>query len=79
MLAIRTLLGLEPKGDVLTAAADPVLPPWFGILTVEGIPGRWGKTNVTAKGDEKTTLTMKQLYQMILTRRSELGTEDLAA
>jgi hypothetical protein len=49
------------------------------MLSVEGIPGRWGKTNVTAKGDEKSTLTMKQIYEMVLTRRSELGTEDLAA
>jgi glycogen debranching enzyme len=79
MLAIRTLLGLEPKGDVLTSAADPVLPSWFGMLSVEGIPGRWGKANVTAKGDETATLTMKQIYEMVLTRRSELGTEDLAA
>ena len=79
LLAIRTLLGLEPKGDVLTAAADPVLPPWFGILSVEGIRGRWGKANVSAKGDEKIAVAMKQIYEMVLTRRSELGTEDLAA
>jgi glycogen debranching enzyme len=79
MLAIRTLLGLEPKGDVLTSAADPLLPSWCGVLTVEGIPGRWGKASVTAKGDEKGILTMKQIYETVLTRRSELGTEDLAA
>jgi glycogen debranching enzyme len=79
MLAIRTLLGLEPKGDVLTSAADPVLPGWFGMLSVEGIPGRWGKANVTVKGDETQTLSMKQIYETFLARRTELGTEDLAA
>jgi glycogen debranching enzyme len=79
MLAIRTLLGLEPKGDVLTSAADPVLPEWFGVLSVEGIPGRWGKANVTAKGDEKKALSIKDIYEKFLTKRAELGTEDLAA
>jgi glycogen debranching enzyme len=79
MLAIRTLLGLEPKGDVLTSAADPVLPGWFGMLSVEGIPGRWGKANVAVKGDETQTLTVKQIYETFLARRTELGTEDLAA
>src|SRR5262249_54369215 len=79
MLAIRTLLGLEPKGDVLTSAADPVLPPWCAVLSVEGIPGRWGKADVTAKSKEAESLTRKEIYEMVLTRRSELGTEDLAA
>src|SRR5262249_24621082 len=53
MLGIRTLLGLEPRGEVLTAAAAAVIPPWLGTLTVEGIRGRWGKATVSAKGDEK--------------------------
>ena len=79
MLAIRTLLGLEPKGDVLTSVSNPVLPPWFGVLTVEGIPGRWGKANVSAKGDEKSMLTMKQIYERVLANRSDLGEEELAA
>jgi glycogen debranching enzyme len=79
MLAIRTLLGLEPKGEVLTSAADPVLPSWMGILTLENIPGRWGRAMVTAKGDEKAMLSMKQIYDEILTRRATLGNEVLAA
>jgi glycogen debranching enzyme len=79
MLAIRTLLGLEPKGEVLTSAADPVLPSWMGTLTVEGIPGRWGKATVTAKGDEKAVLTTKQIYEQILSRRAQLDQEELAA
>ena len=57
MLGIRTLLGLEPKGEILTSAADPVLVPWMGILTLENIPGRWGRATVTAKGDEKAVLS----------------------
>ena len=47
------MLGLEPKGNVLGFAADPVLPSWLGTLTVDGIPGRWGRTKVVAKGDDK--------------------------
>ncbi len=79
MLALRTLLGLEPKGEVLTSEVDAVLPPWFGTLTVEGIRGRWGRTNVTAKGDEKGMLSTKQIFERVLTRRAELGEEELAA
>jgi glycogen debranching enzyme len=79
MLGFRVLLGLEPKGEVLTAAPDPVLPNWLGTLTIEGIPGRWGRANITAKGDEKNMLTVKQMYETILSARSTLGEEDLAA
>jgi glycogen debranching enzyme len=79
MLGIRTLLGLEPKGEVLTSAADAVIPSWIGTLTVEGIRGRWGKANVSAKGDEKGTLTIKQIYERILSARAELDEEELAA
>jgi glycogen debranching enzyme len=79
MLAIRTLLGMEPKGKVLTSAADPVLPAWFGSLSVEGIRGRWGKASLTAKGDEKAMLTVKQIYARILTGRTQLDEDELAA
>jgi glycogen debranching enzyme len=78
MLGIRTLLGLEPKGDILTSAADPALPYWMGTLTVEGIPGRWGRANVSAKGDEKAMITGKQIYERILSDRIQPG-EELAA
>jgi glycogen debranching enzyme len=78
MLGIRTLLGLEPKGDVLTSADDVVLPLWMGTLTVEGIPGRWGRANVSAKGDEKAMITGKQIYELILSNRIQPG-EELAA
>jgi len=79
MLGIRTLLGLEPKGEVLTSAADAVIPSWFGTLAVENIRGRWGAANVSADGDKKTMLSTKQIYERILSARLELGEGELAA
>jgi glycogen debranching enzyme len=79
MLGIRTLLGLEPKGQILASSADPILPYWMGTLTVDGIPGRWGRTTVVAKGDDKAVLSMKQIYDRILTAREDLGKRELAA
>jgi glycogen debranching enzyme len=78
-LGIRTLLGLEPKGEVLTSAENPVLPSWSGMFSLEGIPGRWGRANVIVKGDEKAQPTVKQMFETVLTARSALGEEDLAA
>jgi len=79
MLGIRTLLGLEPKGEVLTSASDPVLPFWMGTLSVEGIPGRWGRASVVAKGDDTRVLTTKQIYERFLLRRQEMEEQGLAA
>ena len=79
MLGIRTLLGLEPKGEVLTSAADPVVPPWMTSITVEGIRGRWGKATVSVKAKEGPVPTIKQLYETVLQRRVEMGEEELAA
>ena len=79
MLGIRTLLGLEPKGEKLTSATDAVLPPWMGTLSVENIPGRWGTANIVAKGDDKAMLSMKQVYDQVLSARADLGMEELAA
>jgi len=79
MLGIRTLLGLEPKGDVLTSASEPVLPFWMGTLTVENIPGRWGRARVVAKGDDSKILSTKQIFEEALSRRTELDEEKLAA
>lgn len=79
MLGIRTLLGLEPKGEILTSVEDTILPPWMGTLTVDGIPGRWGRTKVVAKGDDNAVLSAKQMYESILTAREELGEAELAA
>jgi glycogen debranching enzyme len=79
MLGIRTLLGLEPKGEVLTSASNPVLPFWLGTLSVEGIPGRWGRANVVAKGDDKAMLSTKEIFERALSTRADLGEEKLAA
>ena len=79
MLGIRTLLGLEPKGNVLTSASKPVLPFWMGTLSVENIPGRWGRTKVVAKGDDSRILSTKQIFEEVLSARSGLDEEKLAA
>ena len=75
MLGIRTLLGLEPKGQILTSSANPILPRWMGTLTVDGIPGRWGRATVVGKGDDKAVLSTRQIYEQILTNREEWGQE----
>ena len=79
MLGIRTLLGLEPKGDVLTSVENPVLPRWMGTLTLDGIPGRWGRAKVVAKGDDKAMLSTKQIYDRLLAAREELDNKKLIA
>ena len=79
MLGIRTLLGLEPKGDVLTSVEDPVLPPWMGTLALDGIPGRWGRAKVVAKGDDKAMLSTKQIYERLLAARAEADKKELIA
>jgi hypothetical protein len=79
MLGFRTLLGLEPKGDVLTSVSEPVLPFWMGTISVENIPGRWGRANITAKGDDSKVLTTKEIFEEVLTNRAGLDEEKLAA
>jgi glycogen debranching enzyme len=79
MLGLRTLLGLEPRGDVLTSVAHPVLPFWMGTISVSNIPGRWGRASVTAKGDGGKILTTKQIFEETLARRAELDEQQLAA
>jgi glycogen debranching enzyme len=47
LLAIRTMLGLEPAGDHLTV--DPVLPDTIRRLEVRGVLGRWGRADAIAE------------------------------
>jgi glycogen debranching enzyme len=47
LLAIRTLLGLEPRGEHLTV--DPVLPTSIRRLEVHGVLGRWGRADAVAE------------------------------
>jgi glycogen debranching enzyme len=44
LLFIRTILGLEPRGDELQV--DPFLPRGVGRLELHGVPGRWGRASV---------------------------------
>lgn len=48
LLFIRTLLGLEPVGDRLLV--DPGVPKQIGRLELQGIPGRWGRSDAFARG-----------------------------
>jgi glycogen debranching enzyme len=50
LLAVRTLLGLEPRGEGL--AWDPVLPERIGRLALRGVPGRWGRADAAAEAEE---------------------------
>lgn len=71
MVGIRSLEGLGLRGDVLTSAANPVLPYWMETLSVEGIPGRRSKASVVAKGDDARLLTTKPVYEQFLLRGRE--------
>jgi len=75
LLGIRVLLGMEPHGEVLVS--DPVLPEWIGTLALEGVPGRWGKTNVIA--EQKGSPSYKQLYGRLMSQRQSLGDKNMAA
>jgi glycogen debranching enzyme len=46
LLFLRAVLGMEPSGDRLTV--DPALMQLAGRIQLQGIPGRWGKTDVAA-------------------------------
>jgi glycogen debranching enzyme len=43
LLLLRTVLGLEPDGEVLSS--DPAVPGEIGRLALHGIPGRWGRAD----------------------------------
>ncbi|MDI1435748.1 glycogen debranching N-terminal domain-containing protein [Polyangium sorediatum] len=47
LLAIRILMGLEPKGEELTSA--PVLPDDIASLSLRRVPGRWEPADVSAE------------------------------
>jgi hypothetical protein len=51
----------------------------MGTLSLEGIPGRWGRANVVAKGDDKAMVSPKQIFERILENRADLGEEKIAA
>jgi glycogen debranching enzyme len=47
LLLIRTILGLEPAGGHLNV--DAHLPQTIGQLDLNRVPGRWGRTDVSAE------------------------------
>jgi glycogen debranching enzyme len=48
LLLLRTMLGLEPLGDQLTA--DPALPSTVGWIGLLDVPGRWGRFDAFGRG-----------------------------
>jgi glycogen debranching enzyme len=55
LLLLRTMLGLDPVGDLLVV--DPALPVGIGDIALLDIPGRWGRIDAFGRGrigvDEK--------------------------
>jgi glycogen debranching enzyme len=78
MLCVRVLLGLEPKGKVLTCASDPVLPYWMQSLKLTGIPGRWGRVDISAE-QKGTVFGAADIYESILTARTDFDKDEAAA
>jgi glycogen debranching enzyme len=62
LLLLRTMLGLEPVGDLLVV--DPALPVGIGHVALLDIPGRWGRVDAFGRGrvslDEKKGLRQSQ-------------------
>jgi glycogen debranching enzyme len=48
LLLLRTMLGLEPAGDLLVV--DPALPVGIGHVALLDIPGRWGHVDAFGRG-----------------------------
>jgi hypothetical protein len=69
LLALRTMLGLEPIGDHLIV--DPALPGGIGHLELLDIPGRWGRVDAFGRG--------RVNVQSRGGRRQQLGTTDAPA
>jgi glycogen debranching enzyme len=53
LLLLRTMLGLEPIGDLLLV--DPLLPKGIERLELLDIPGRWGRIDAFARRRVETT------------------------
>ena len=52
LLLLRTMLGLEPVGDLLVV--DPALPVGIGHVALLDIPGRWGRVDAFGRGRESS-------------------------
>lgn len=53
LLLLSTVLGLTPAADGL--CCDPHVPPELGEIVLSGVPGRWGRADITA--ESATTAT----------------------
>ncbi|HVI76359.1 MAG TPA: hypothetical protein VM683_15340, partial [Anaeromyxobacteraceae bacterium] len=58
LLAIRTLLGLEPSDHLVV---DPVLPRGIRRLEVKGVLGRWGRAD--AAGERADAVPVEKLLE----------------
>ena len=67
LLALRTMLGLEPVGEHL--ASDPVLPPVIRRLELQGVIGRWGRADV--KGERADARPVEEVVREWLVARPE--------
>ncbi|MDH6466103.1 glycogen debranching enzyme [Micromonospora sp. A200] len=47
LLLLRTMLGMEPRGDHLVTR--PAVPPGLGRIELLGIPGRWGRAGALGR------------------------------
>jgi glycogen debranching enzyme len=47
LLLLTTTLGLVPVGDGL--CCDAQLPAEFGKVALSGLPGRWGRADITTE------------------------------
>jgi glycogen debranching enzyme len=52
LLLLRTMLGLDPRGEHLVV--DPALPMSIGQLALLDIPGRWGRIDAFGRGRVET-------------------------
>ncbi|MCW2640457.1 MAG: Amylo-alpha,6-glucosidase [Dactylosporangium sp.] len=52
LLLLRSMLGLEPRGDGLDV--DPHVPLRCGHLALSGVPGRWGRADAVSLGTVAT-------------------------
>ena len=59
LLFLRTMLGLEPRGNRLTV--DASLPPDMEWLEIRGLHGRWGVTDVVGRRATVPPLTHDEL------------------
>ncbi|WP_416905874.1 hypothetical protein [Micromonospora echinospora] len=51
LLLLRTMLGMEPRGEHLVAR--PAVPPGMGRIELLDIPGRWGRAGAVGRAHKE--------------------------